>query len=399
MLSNIANEIKKQAREEHGLDWTMSFNPGSITTGRRRLRNVDGSNQPGALNVPLVQTKFKRVDFIDRGDSVVVIGWNGENEDPEIGLVVSSTTWQPTEQPMFEFTSADVPLRIDEEISVYRTGAIPLASGIAIYKLWSVLGSFYTGRSGGFDDDRYGRITWLEWFILNDSGGILKHYKRGRIRELAFPSEIGPALNRSAAIELISSDDDLNLPILSENEPTLYDNMEYNDGRYYTWDGVPYFSGDLALDRIQHEFSDAKATDLLVEICKLTNSVLWIDNNRVIHIRGRGQYGTVREVQNVRSTTLRTYDRVGLDKPTLSSSIVFNESHLAVLRDYYADAYYPQIENEWTLVCEEDEAAALSLGDGLRFPAIGFEYNVTPAVIRSVEIRSGMGIVIATRAA
>ena len=76
--------------------------------------------------------------------------------------------------------------------------------------------------------------------------------------------------------------------------------------------------------------------------------------------------------------------------PQINSQIIVKESHRAVLRDFYADQEFPNIEDVWKLtILENDVTANIKLLDTVKFPKIGFGANIAPAIVRSMEYREG----------
>ena len=169
---------------------------------------------------------------------------------------------------------------------------------------------------------------------------------------------------------------------------------------YFILDGVMFFSGNLALDRMEFGFRDTRISEILLEIAKLTNSILSVDKDKKIYLVGRDYFVDERTINDgsIMAVDRRTADNWGEDIPDINSQIVANESYLDALRNYYNDEYYPAKEEIWELICRDtDEVLQVGLLDAIRFPDIGLSDDVTPAIVRRMEIREGEVTITASR--
>ena len=264
---------------------------------------------------------------------------------------------------------------------------------VAIYMLWSWLdqiGVIGDELEFTYHVQRKTLAQWLTFDLVNGNlvGGNA-HYLR--TNHFDFRDNL-PALHKSAIINNIFSFERGGVTFSFDDEVPLSVEMDYDSTHYSIEDGVPFASGNITLDSMQFDFHDAEIVTVFLEICKLTNSILYIDKDKVIHLVSRDFSSTSHDLRDdvVIRTTSQVTSNFGDRVPQINSQIIVKESHRAVLRDFYADQEFPNIEDVWKLtILENDVTANIKLLDTVKFPKIGFGANIAPAIVRSMEYREG----------
>jgi len=131
-------------------------------------------------------------------------------------------------------------------------------------------------------------------------------------------------------------------------------------------------------------------TKILVEIAKLTNSIFYIDNDKRINIVSRNYFHDVapHKLTRIIRSRRNVYDNYGGNAPRADSAIVKNETYNQLLNDYYVDEYFAAKEDSWELMIPVSSAnAGIGLLDPVLFDEIGLGADVTPAIVREVELR------------
>ncbi|MDP8227985.1 MAG: hypothetical protein P9M15_00870 [Candidatus Electryoneaceae bacterium] len=411
-LENIAGEIVEQIHDWMGdKAYSLVFNPGQIT---------------GGLNVT-VSELFDDIDLFSRvvnnKSRLFCVGWKGEDDETQIAELVNKTTWQQvTPDPLtWEFSRESVQatlnsnsendyqeigLRrnwriVDDEI-IYRARQVRYADEwVIIYKLWSwvEVSEFYE-VNGGYIDDYYQTRLLLEWFVINLTGlNAPRHYTFSYDLIPRSTARGGDRLvpYRSAFITLGTDVVNQRPEASTEEAEDNHRELEFEGSKYDFLDSVLIVAGDIAMDSMSFRFEDVSAVDILYEIVKLTNSILYVDSDKKIYIVGRNYYGTVhtldgsapKEVRQGRSSYWN--DRV----PQLSSKIITNDSHLAAIRHHYS-IYLPLEEENWELNygIPTTELCRICLLDATRFDRLeGGE----PAIVREMTLKPNSVTIKATR--
>lgn len=171
-----------------------------------------------------------------------------------------------------------------------------------------------------------------------------------------------------------------------------------NVGRYkYTSaSGVPTVASNTVRDSVAISFENASIADVLLEICKLTNSVLFVD----VDSDGRKTIYLVRRDYSVMEWDLRgTHyqilsktqmidSRIGERIPEISSAIISNAAFNRALSAFYNDTFLPAEEEIWNLtLAENNYTASIKVMDAVRI-----EETLTgdPLIIRNLSIGGGV---------
>jgi hypothetical protein len=271
---------------------------------------------------------------------------------------------------------------------------------VTIYMLWSWIS--IRGVAGG-SDYLVNNDVMAQWHTFDLTSGTLvgssAHYQ-------SFPSTgfisydriipdgfAFPSLLRSATISNPTSFVRGGATFSLLSPYPLSPEIDTESGTHYSIDdGVPFASGNITLDSMQFDFQDTPIVEVLLEICKLTNSVLYIDKDKNIKIVSRDYSSSAHNLREdvVIQTTSRVTSNFGDRVPNISSEIIVRDAHLAVLKDFYADQEFPDIDDVWVLkILENDTTAAIELLDTVKFPNIGFGENITPAIVRSMQFSEG----------
>ncbi len=194
------------------------------------------------------------------------------------------------------------------------------------------------------------------------------------------------------------------LPELSIiQDPVSNRELTISGSRYYTKDNVPFVLGIITTGLLVFDFKNVYATEVLKEICKLTDSILTLEvegNERVVYLVSREWYRDVHDLPKSRlqGTVISNNDYLGERRPDLRSEIVQNESIIDAIEIYYGDKYLSESVEIWKMRYLESLALArVKMLDGVRFAGV---YGKRPAIVRrmvwnrqgEVEITASKGL-------
>jgi len=254
-----------------------------------------------------------------------------------------------------------------------------------------------------FDVDTATRKYQLPYVIVNlISGNVTAEYKQdvtiyqnpGRTAQRIEDGELG--LYQSA--QMVGEE-----PYPSSERPNRNAHeMTVEDRSYYLLTGVLHYEGNLSAENIAYEFNNKSALSIMDEICKLTNSVLFITNDKEInlvnrdYVTGNDHYLRSDVVDSVNPSITSSY---GDELPVISSQIITNELFINALNAFYQDVYFPENVDKWEIVLEENSlTSAIKQFDGVYFEEIGFGEDVIPAIVQRSMIREGSVTLIVSRA-
>ena len=200
---------------------------------------------------------------------------------------------------------------------------------------------------------------------------------------------VDPQRNPLATMGFLTSDGD-----------GLSNDLSINRLYYHVREGLLYLTLEAGISAIAFELEDMTAVDMLAEICKLTNSIFWVDNDKQLNILNRTAFNIEHVISDeILSYALQITDHWGDDLPQIDSRIITNESYVTALNDYYRNTYFAEKEEVWQLLCLNTTAICnIKLLDAIRFPAIGLSDDVLPVIVRQITIRENEIEIKATRA-
>ena len=386
-----------------------------------------GTISPGVISnefpvaIPLDVRLFRYVHFVsfNIGDTTELfpILWSYENDEPRSIKVVYLTRlvsqFDIEDIERIEFTG-DVYAYDDnneERLGVfYITRVFNLEDRIIIFQMWST-----RGQSGNVYDLR----VKAQWYVYNPETGELSErfensdlFERNLIfgeytanelyKSAGFPRQYWGQNNDGEDVLLNHAHGYFPVVCFSTDHFAQDQYLTYQDenGVYSLRNQKIVFTGTISINKVAFEFKNIKLTKVIVEICKLTNSVFYIDKDKRINIVSRSYYNdiavhNITQVENIRQVI---NDNYGNEAPIIRSDIVENEAFNNMLEAYYVDTYFAAKEDQWELVLPRNATnSAIELLDPVTFGDITSEVE-TPAIVRRVEIREDNVILTVTRA-
>ena len=376
--------------------WRIDYDPGEI---------------PGEIDVVIKDKNYTLIHIFKtrygnpEQDHIFFAGWN-DGEGAEIYEIVNYTQAAHLVTLDFGYVQGEVAsfytnpnnAWISEEMIFRNFLWSKLEEGrIIYYEIFSYVGQApYDGTD--FEENPYvaRRRVVVEWYDINlETGGIENHRQFSHL-DIVIKAGEDRSATRNDVIKMADIDFMQEVePVYSTSLDKILDGrVEFAGGLYYADGQVVSYAGPRGLLDIQFDLRDAHVSDMLLEICKLTNSAMWVDYEngiKVIKIVGRDKTGTLRVLNNrVLLTGYRrgVSDYYGDRTPQIQSGILLNRHHLAALREYY-ESEFPLKEEVFTLRLDDDPVSvAIGLGDSLMLPK-SLGRGIEPAKVSKVEIRAG----------
>lgn len=411
-VENIMAEIVKQV---------------SLQTGK--VYNAVTSIAPFTIPIKahLVESKFETVDwFLAPDGELYAFGWEEDYGHAKIARIVNGADWQGVLDVDFvsdsirPFTDVSYWDQVDEIARIeaamggasaeWVDGGPKSESG---WFLWGLDGRqsilFYRGSEsvirivnhshGQLASDPFIRVAHFAYQIIDtDTWTILTG---GTIGDTEYPLNPEPTSWKSIAPDE-GGDVQLSYQV-REHQASL----TRNGIQYSIINGVPFITGDLAIDRIGFAFKDVSIAEVLKQIAILTGSRLNVvtnpDGSNTIYLVSRDYHKSEFDLKTLDcimpGTSLKVQSFWGQRTPKISSAILKNEGYNQALANYYRDAYFPDEQETWTLpLIETDETAAIRLLDGVIEDHMrGQSINGGFATVEKMTIRGGFISLQATR--
>jgi len=225
------------------------------------------------------------------------------------------------------------------------------------YQLWSWLMAFKADDGTTYYFNNY----LIEWYQVDlqtgDITGQGVEWETGDSNEFQKSAERQPKRNTTlyySHVFMLLGDRITNIVPRYEGDAQNERELVLDDGsRYFAYQGLLYYKGNLAIQSVGYSYEDVAVTDVLKELAVLTNSLLYVDNNRTVYIVSRDHVLNRHRLDFgnglIESPNEMRKDYFGDRTPQISSSMVTNEEFIKAIRRFYSDSYYPTREEWWEI--------------------------------------------------
>ena len=172
--------------------------------------------------------------------------------------------------------------------------------------------------------------------------------------------------------------------------------LDANGGIYTLVNGLAVYAGSPIITDCRLDAENRRIVDLMVDVAKLTDSILHIDLNKQVWLVSRDYYnaGTPTTLTNVISVRHIIQSREREELPQVSTDLIENEQFQQILTDYYLDTRFPLVEDKYEIkVLTTAVNAALEL-----FDRVLIDGEADALTIRRIEFTDDTTTITATKA-
>ena len=188
-------------------------------------------------------------------------------------------------------------------------------------------------------------------------------------------------------------------PVWSHEARPHRSTIEYNGGVYSLLGSALIFTGSPNVNSVTLDLIDTKIVDILKDICKLRNSIFFIDSEKNLHVVSRDFYQTQHTLEcNSISSTPGKFNRKGEISPKIDTKLIKNRNLETFIRNRYTNTIFLQeYESYKGLFPDVNEMFLVNLIDAIEPVSIGMSAG-NPFVVHRREIRIGEVKIHAVRA-